>query len=198
MHYYLSPKSPAVDARSGQILIVMLALLPLVPLAVTGLHKPVYNERGALLLTPYLLFVIAAGITTLAQSWWTASCIGVILIGLHTASINSYRTFTTDPADYHKLELALSSRVQQGDMIFLRKSWSATPILYYLPEDKYQLIGSGYGQACRRAPNARVWAVAIYEHDIFDPMRQALTEYQPVQTVEIPYAKAVLYIRKKP
>jgi hypothetical protein len=191
-------KSPAADARGGQILIAMLALLPLMPLAITGLHKPVYNERGALLLTPYLLFVIAAGITRLARNWWTAACIGVILIGLHTASINLYRSFTTDPADYRKLALALSSRVERADMVFLRKSWSATPILYYLPEDKYQLIGHGYREACQRAPQARVWALAFYENDISDPMKQALTEYQAVQTVEIPYAKAVLYLRKKP
>jgi hypothetical protein len=187
------PQGHVPAGPGAQALIGMLALLPLVPLAATALHKPVYNARGALLLAPYLLLVIAAGIATVVRSWWTAAGMGVLLVGLHAASLKAYQSYTTDPADYRRLAAALSPQVRQGDLIFLRKSWTVTPILYYLPDDKYQLVGRDYGKALLLHPKARVWALAIYEDDVASAMKQALMERRPVQTIEIPYAKAILY-----
>ena len=176
-------------------LVIMLAVLPFGLLAGISLLKPVLNQRGLMFVTPYLLLVLAAGIVAVSRRRATAAAIAVILATLHIASLRFYRHMTVDPADYQEFATLLKAKLATGDLIFLRRSWDVTPILYYLPENQFHLVGSRYDQACRRNPAARIWTVQLYELDNPAGMKQALSEYRPGMIIEAPHARAIAYQR---
>jgi uncharacterized membrane protein len=173
-------------------LIALLAILPLLMLSLLAQFRPVLNQRGLLFAAPYLLLLLAIGIVTLQRKIWIAALVPLVAITC-IASLKSYATMTVDPADYTRFANAIMSEIGSNDLVFVRKAWYETPILYYLHKDRYRLIGGDFGSACTRNPDARVWVVMLYDADPAREMQSALTGYHPVKTITAPHAKAILY-----
>jgi hypothetical protein len=178
---------------SERNLIVWLALGPFVLLAALSMFRPILNQRGLLFAAPYVLLVLAAGLISLRKGWIFA--LTPVIAAICAASLIAYRGMTVDPADYTRFAAGLKSEVQPGDLIFVRKAWYETPILYYLPAERYHLVGKELAAECARHPAARVWVVRLY---VFDPeiaVEEALKQYRQVRTVAGPQAEAILYER---
>ncbi len=184
--------------RGTRALLLLLALVPFLILAGFSLFRPTLNARGMLFETPYLLFVLANGLISLGRQRWMAIPLVLLLGGLHFESVAEYRRYVVDSADFKALAKALASRAQKADLVFLRRVWSSTPILYYLKEDQYRLVGQNYAEACWQNPNSRVWVLYFYRDTFPQEADEALGDYQVALTIEVPHARAVLYTPKAP
>jgi hypothetical protein len=174
-------------------LLALLAVLPFVFIAAASQVRPLLNQRGLLFAAPYLLLALAMGWTALRKPWRMAAL--PLLALVCAASLASYRTMTVDPTDYHRFASAITREIRAGDLVFVRKIWSETPILYYLPPGRYRLVGREFEAACAGDPGARVWVVLINGLEPTPEMRQALAGYQAVRDVPGDRARATLYQR---
>jgi 4-amino-4-deoxy-L-arabinose transferase-like glycosyltransferase len=181
--------------EGGPPLVWMLAVGPFVMLAaVSVVFRPLMDQRGLLFLAPYLLLTLAAGALALGQrSRWLALTLFLILGTLHGFSVSAYNNRIASPVDYKGFADKLKSRLQGGDLIFLSRAWYSTPILYYLTPDHYHLLAGNFVDACRRNPNARVWALLFHGEEFPPGMEPALEKYREVETVEVYLAHGVLY-----
>jgi hypothetical protein len=80
-------------------------------------------------------------------------------------------------------------------LVFVRKAWYTTPILYYLHKDQYQLVGRDYTAAATKNPDARIWVVLLYDSDPAGEMEAAFSAYQPIRTIAVAPGRAILYQR---
>jgi hypothetical protein len=173
-------------------LIVLLATVPLFALAVFSQFRPILNQRGLLFAAPYILLLLAIGVVTVRSAILragTAMALALICI----ASLKSYQGMRVDPADYAGFATAIKSEIRSGDLVFIRKAWYETPILYYLQKNRYNLVGRDYRVACAQHPAARVWVVMLYDSDPAKDMQAALTGYRNSSTLTGDHAKATLY-----
>jgi len=108
-------------------------------------------------------------------------------------SLKSYQGMMVDPADYARFANVVKSEIRTGDLVFIRKAWYETPILYYLHKDRYHLVGRDYRAACAKNPDARVWVVMLYDADPAKDMQAALAGYRTSSTLNGDHAKAILY-----
>lgn len=171
--------------------LILLGTGPLVLLALLAQVRPILNQRGLLFLSPYLLLLLSIGILTLRRTWIVL--LSPVLAGLFVASLASYRGMSVDPADYAVFASSLQSSIASNDLVFIRKAWYETPILYYLRKDKYRLVGHNYAGSCTANPAASVWVVLLYDSAPTDEMQTALSGYEPVRTITARSAKAILY-----
>jgi len=179
-------------------LVKMSAIVPFVILSTISVFKPILNQRGMLFIAPYLLLVLAGGMVSLLRKRWLAVSLFVLVGILHGSSLVAYNAMRVDPADFRTFSAMLAPHLQKADLIFLQPNWSVTPIFYYLTEDHYRFVGKDYREACRQEPDARVWALFFYKQGITGEMAEALADYQVLQSVEMPHARAVLYSRRRP
>lgn len=184
-------------AEGERALAALLAIGPFVLLAAFSQFRPLLNERGLLLATPYLLLLLAVGLVELRRKAWIAVLLPALVM-ICGASLASYRPMTGGPGDYGLLATAVKAEIQISDLVFIQKEWYATPVLYYLYDEHYHLIGRSpeeYALACAQNPTARVWVLLPHDSDATDEMRKALADYEPVRTVAVPHGKAILYKR---
>jgi 4-amino-4-deoxy-L-arabinose transferase-like glycosyltransferase len=183
--------------QGGPPLVWMLAVGPFVLLAaVSVVFRPLMDQRGLLYLAPYLLLTLATGVVALGQrSLWLALSLFLILGALHGFSVWAYSNRSVSPVDYKEFADKLKPHLHGDDLIFLNRAWYTTPILYYLTSDHYHLLASNFVDACRRHPNARVWALLFRGEEFSGDMKPALEEYREVETVEVYLARGVLYCR---
>jgi len=172
-------------------LLVLLGIGPFVLLAILSQFRPILNQRGLLFASPYLLLLLSIGLVRLRAAWLGA--LAPILALMCVASSVSYRGMMVDPTDYAQFGATLQSEIRPTDLVFIRKAWYETPILYYLHADKYQLVGRNYAISCAGNPGARVWVVLLYDAAPANDIQTALSGYQPIRTVTAPHAKAILY-----
>ena len=173
-------------------LLLALAIIPLAALAVFAQFRPILNQRGLLFAAPYLLLLLAIGITELRPRAWIAALAPVLTITC-VLSLRAYSGMMVDPADYAGFAADIQSEIRNSDLVFIRKAWYETPILYYLRKDRYRLVGRDFGAACASHPEARVWVVLLYDSDPAREMQSALAGYRSVKTIMAPHAKAILY-----
>jgi uncharacterized membrane protein len=200
---YLAQRSwPAILKRMGRRLplsgtsglVIMLAFVPFLLLLSVSLIKPIFNQRGMLLVTPYLFLVIGAGIVSIVRRWRLLATPAVLaFVWMIVLSQGTYSAMNVDPADYRMFAGRLTPEMRTGDMVFLVRRYNVTPVLYYLDANRYHLVASDYGKACERNPESRVWALSLYDGEIPEPMLMALAGYRAVQRIEVPYAQAVLF-----
>ena len=183
---------------SEQALVLALAVVPFATLAFLSLLKPTFNARGMLLLGPYLLLVLAWGIARLSRYRIAAASLLIILSVAHYWGWKEYNHVATGRADYKALAAALAPRIETADLVFIHPSWYSTPIFFYLDSGWDRFVGQDYEAACRRDPHARVWTVVFYNYDEDVPKQavDALSNYQVLQTIEAPGARALLYSPK--
>jgi hypothetical protein len=180
-----------------QALISLLALGPFAMLGALSQVKPLLNERGLILSSPYYLLLLAIGLVSLRRTWWVAALLPVLAMTC-ILSVVSYRRMTADPADYAQLARAVKAEVRPGDLLFLEKAWDTTPMLYYLDAGQFHLVGRSpeeYALASTQNPQARVWVLLPHDAEETAEMKSALTEYRPVETITALHGKAILYRR---
>jgi hypothetical protein len=179
-----------IAGESG--LVALLAIAPLVALCSLAQFRPILNQRGLLFTSPYLLLLLGVGIATIKRKVWVAALAPVLVVTC-VASSRSYGQMMVDPVDYGGFAKAIQSEIGPGDLVFVRKAWYETPILYYLHKDRYRLVGRNFENACARNPEARIWVVLLYDADPAREMQTALTGYRALKTITGPKAKAILY-----
>lgn len=185
------PRSWEHYLRNEPNFLILLGTGPLVLLALLAQVRPILNQRGLLFLSPYLLLLLSIGMLTLRRTWIVL--LSPVLAGLFVASLASYRGMSVDPADYAVFASSLQSSIASNDLVFIRKAWYETPILYYLRKDKYRLVGHNYAGSCTANPAASVWVVLLYDSAPTEEMQTALSGYEPVRTITARSAKAILY-----
>ena len=173
-------------------LLALLAVGPLILLAGFAQFRPILNERGFLFAAPYLLLALAVGVVTLRRKVRIAALTPVLVLTCF-ASLKAYSGMMVDPADYARFAHQITPEIRSSDLVFIHKAWYETPILYYLRQDRYRLVGRNYEAVCSRDPDARVWVVLLYDSDPARDMQNALAGYRAVKTIAAPYAKAILY-----
>jgi hypothetical protein len=171
-------------------------LVPFALLAVVSRLKPIFNARGMLLVSPYLLLVLAWGIVRLRHSRVAAVALLVVMsVSVYSGS-EAYRHMSAGRANYMAFAAAVAPHVDKADLVFIQPSWYSTPAFYYLNSGWDRFVGQDYQAASRQAPHARVWALLFYEETMPKQMAEGLSDYQPLQTIEVPRARAVLYVPK--
>jgi len=177
--------------QGERALVTLLAFLPFLMLAAVSQLRPFLNQRGLLFAGPYLLLVAAFGLVSLKPRW--ALPISALLAITFCGSVAGYRQMMVDPADYAQFAASLKSQIQPRDLVFIRKAWNQTPILYYLYPQQYRLVGRDFASACTANPDAKVWVVLLYEADATPEMQKALGGYEAAVSITAPHARAVLY-----
>jgi uncharacterized membrane protein len=172
-----------------------MAVGPFLMLALFAQLRPILNQRGMLFLAPYLLLLLAIGLLSLRLP--QIAVLAPALACLFVASLVSYSRMGVDPADYARFAGIMESEIGPADLVFIRKAWYETPILYYLQKDKYRLVGGNYAASCTAHPTADVWVVLLYDSDPTSDMQAALSTYTPVKTITGSHAKAILYRHSK-
>jgi hypothetical protein len=179
--------------RGNQALVVILATVPAGLVSLVSLVRPFLNQRGMLFVGPYMLLVIAFGITALPRRVSVFAPLVIILAGAYGLSLHAYAPKTVDPTDYTQFAVSLQSQARSGDLIFVRKAWYATPILYYLPPERYHIAARNFSKECLQHPKSRIWTVLLHETDVQPEIQQALAGYQVKAVIEAPDARAALY-----
>jgi uncharacterized membrane protein len=181
--------------HGAEVLPALLAVGPFLLLAAAAQLRPILNQRGFLLLAPYLLLLLAIGLLSLRRGWIAA--LSPALAALFVASLASYGRMNVDPADYAHFAASLQSAIKPADLVFIRKAWYETPILYYLNKNQYHLVGRDYAGSCTADPGADVWVVLLYDAAPTSDMQAALSGYQATQTITGSQARAILYQRPR-
>jgi hypothetical protein len=172
-----------------------LVLTPFALLAALTVVRGVFVPRGLLLFTPYLLLVLATGIDRIARRRAPAVAVAAVLMILHVESISAYWGRRIDPVDFHAFVEELRPSLRKGDVIFLRRHWAVTPVLFYLRPDRYSIYAQGYSEVTASHPGARVWVLVFYDNRTAPDAHDALRDYQVRKTVEAGPARAYLYSR---
>jgi hypothetical protein len=177
-----------------QSLVALLAIVPFGLLSIFAAFRPILNQRGLMVVVPYLLLAIAAGLLSV-RGKILIGAMWVVAAGACGAGLMAYSSMTVDPADYNDFAAAIHAEIQPQDLVFVRKAWYETPIFYYLQPSRYRLIGRNFADAAARNPQARVWVVLLYENPTPEDMLQALPQYGVSRTISMPHANALLYER---
>ena len=179
-----------------QALVLILAVVPFAALAVVSLVKPIFNARGLILVAPYLLLVLAAGIVRLARYRILAAVV-LLLVGIaHYSGLRAYNHVSAGRADYKAIAAVLTSQLDSTDLVFLTPEFFSTPLFYYMTSDWNHIVGRNYEAACQKHPRARIWALwfSNYEPQLQPYMLRALTNYHVVRTIDAPGGQASLYV----
>ena len=179
-----------------QALVLGLAVIPFLVLVTVSRFKPIFNARGMLLVSPYLLLVLTWGIVRLSRFRAAAVALSVVLAVAVYSGSKGYQHMSAGRANYWAFAMALAPQINKADLVFIHPSWYSTPAFYYLNSGWDRFVGQDYREASRRTPHARVWALLFYDETMPKPMSEVLSEYQPLETVEVPRARAVLYVPK--
>jgi hypothetical protein len=185
---------------ADQALILILAVVPFAVLAVVSLFKPIFNARGLILVVPYLLLVLAAGVVRLARYPIPAAAVLLAIGVAHYSGLRAYSHVSAGRADYKSFAAALVPKVESSDLVFLNPEFFSTPLFYYITAHWDHIVGRNYELACRDNPRARIWALQFYNYEpqLRDSMAQALSNYHVIQTIDVPGGKAGLYVPNSP
>jgi 4-amino-4-deoxy-L-arabinose transferase-like glycosyltransferase len=179
-----------------QALVLALVVVPFAALTAISRVKPILNARGMLLLSPYLLLVLAWGIERLIRFRVAAiALLGVVSVSVYIG-LRDYHHMSAGRANYKVFAATVAPQVDKADLVFIRPSWYSTPVFYYLNSGWSRFLGQDYQAACRQNPHTRIWTLLFYDEDLPKEMSEALSDYQPLRTVETPRARAVLYAPK--
>jgi Dolichyl-phosphate-mannose-protein mannosyltransferase len=188
---------PARNSLAGdQALVLVLAVVPFAMLAVVSLFKPIFNARGLILVVPYLLLVLAAGVVRLARYPILLAAVLLVIGIAHYSGLRAYSHVSAGRADYKSFAAALVPKVEGNDLVFLNPEFFSTPLFYYVTADWNHIVGRNYEAAYRDNPRSRIWALQFYNYEpqLRDSIVRALSNYHVVQTVDAPGAQASLYV----
>jgi hypothetical protein len=177
-------------------LMFLLAFLPASLVFALSFIFPLLASRLFLLFTPFLLILIAGGVSRYSRRLALAVPVCAVLLALHVTSAAYFRLTPSDSRDYQELAQKVKAAIEQQDLIFVhRASWRTTPIFYYLRKGEYRLIADGFQTAVEKNPQSRVWVVLLDEKQPTEQMRSALTGFRLDQTITARGGKGLLFIR---
>jgi len=177
-------------------LILMAAFVPFMILAVISQFKPILNQRGLLFMAPYLLLLLARGMSRLVDHKLAAVFLFLVMTCVSVESVISYSGRRLDPVDFRAFAAQVTPQIEKSDLVFVKRAWYGTPILYYVTADRYKLVGQRYEEALRQNHYPRVWVLLFYDDRVHVPpsITKALANYQVIRTLDGPEARAVLYV----
>jgi Dolichyl-phosphate-mannose-protein mannosyltransferase len=190
-------RSPA-DAPSARpqrqvSLFLLLALVPTTLISVVALRIPFFASRHMMSITPYLLAVIATGISTLI-GWIPRPArlpvVAVLAIWLATAHVAGYAYQARRPMsneDFAGLARQWVPRIGPGDVIVVRpRRWRISPMFYYLQTARNRIIGSDYEAAIRDHPGSVVWLLSTTSgRSLSDDVGGSLKGYSEAEDIEV-------------
>lgn len=179
-----------------------LAVLPVLLVALATPVSAIFASRGVLLYTPYLLLILSAGALALigrSRAW--APVLFLILFLLPVGGLFFRHSTLEHPTDYKAMAEKWIPEIQEGDLIFVRKSWFTTPIFYYLDSQKYQVIGDlqpdSYASALQDRPNSRIWVLTNVSTGPGSALKEALSSYQVIESLQASNLEVDLYVRQR-
>ncbi len=172
------------------------ALLALLPVAVIALFSavvaPVTAERAFLIFVPYVLILIAAGVSVLFDIRPARIPLAASLAALGVASVVFLYGVPNSPRDYKSIAAQMNAQMRPDDMVFVRPgNWADTPLTYYV--DHRKLVASDYAGATDRNPGGRVWVVLWSRQPPIPAVSAALARYVRVTELQAEQADAQLF-----
>jgi uncharacterized membrane protein len=172
----------------------LLAVVPITTILVISQVVPLFASRTSLPFTPFLLVAASAGLVALVRRDRRWLAVGVIVALAHLASLDYFFARPKSPRDYLALSQEVAPHIRQSDTIFVQgKIWLTTPIFYYLKPGRYRFVGEDYEGAIAKSSAERIWAIVWGNEDMWQPMADALREYDPGAEIKVEGARAVLY-----
>jgi hypothetical protein len=120
-------------------MIVCVTVVPLLVLSVLSLREPVLAPRGLLIFTPFLLLLIARGLARLGSRTAVHAAVVSAVVILFALSALQYRSVRFSPRDYEALANVMKPLIQEDDLIVIRNTWWAEPMVYYLRPEQYNI-----------------------------------------------------------
>ncbi|MBI5281581.1 MAG: glycosyltransferase family 39 protein [Candidatus Solibacter usitatus] len=156
--------------------------------------RPVMTPRGLLAVYPLVALLLALGLIEASRDRrWVAAALALALIPIHIWSVREYSRRTMDPLHHKQFVERLRKQMQPSDLVFYPVGWANTPLLWYLPPERYRVIGWEFGAARRKNPDARVWVLSTYGVAPAERMTAAVGGYRRAGAVEAPHARAELF-----
>lgn len=180
-----------------QGLILTLVAVPFVALSAISLFKPILNARGMLLLSPYLVLVLAAGIARFIHYRVATFLLLVLIAVAHYRGLKEYAHMSAGRADYRAFATALASNAGNTDLVFLHTEFYSTPLFFYMNSGWDRVVTHNYEAASGDPQCTRIWALWFYNYEprLLPSMEDALSRYHAVKRIEAPGGQAVLYVR---
>ena len=176
------------------------AFLALIPVLIIVLISPflyLFSSRGILLYVPYLILLMSKGLMELASRtkyWWV---IATILLVIYPMSIIYIRySYRESETNFKALAEAWIPKIEDTDLIFLRRHPLATPILYYLKPDDYNFVVKDFSEEVTRHPNSRIWVLSGTYIPAPGRADEALEGYQQSESILTRWIEADLYVRQ--
>ena len=142
---------------NGVALLVMCCFIPTLLLFLIALARPLIMDRGFLMLTPYLIILLALGLRKTASIKPLFLLLVIVLGAAHAYSMYFYRT-VPGANDYRLTAEQIITHAEPGDLIFVpRFSWVTTPLFYHMQDDYDRLVAGDFSRALEQHPDARVW-----------------------------------------
>lgn len=195
-----SPPVGRLLDRIDPFVALLLLLGVIAPLGIfaVSLWKPVTVFRAFIVFVPFYLVLIAAGLSRLSVRppvFGAASLATALLLAVSLAH-EAGRPAT--PRDYKGIAAAISARLADGDLIFIRRySWMDAPVTYYLPHDR--IVGVGFAKRIAARGADRVWTIRWGDHEMGksdENIAAALADFVRCDKVEARRATAFLYVRR--
>jgi hypothetical protein len=173
-------------------LFLLLAVVPTALISVVALRVPFFASRHMMSITPYLLAVIATGISTLIgwiprpARWPVAAVLAIWLTTAHLAGYAYQATRPMSGEDFAGLARQWVPRIGPRDVIVVRpRRWRISPMFYYLQPARNRIIGFDYETAIRNHPGSVVWLLSTASgRSLSDEVGRALDGYAEAENIE--------------
>lgn len=162
--------------------------------ALVSLGIPIFAPRTVYAYGPFTILLVCAGV----QSTWSCRLWQVrafcALLFLNATGLLHERPPTFD---YAGLAREVGLRAKSGDLWFVYRHWTLTPVFYYLPEENHRLIGGDYAHVLKENSDAAVWVLGIAGRDLPPVALQSLVNYRCVERIKGRAVYADLYLPGK-
>jgi uncharacterized membrane protein len=188
----------------GQLLLdplFILALGPVLLVLLLSLKTPLLSNYVLVTYMPLVLLLMVRGICRFRIY---GLLFAVLLVPVSLLSVQQNAIDKHIGTDYQGFAQQLRVNLLPGDVMLVRDKWYMTPVHYYFPPDKYQLLPppqqTGYGTEVTALPD-RVWAVESGDPGNNLESRLAETSkhlkgFVSVQKVSTPRFAAILFERE--
>lgn len=180
----------------GRGLLLCLFFFPVGSLLTVSIFNSLLASRVFLIFTPYLMVLIALGVTRLARSKTVAAAVIVLFSAAHLGSVYFYANYPSEAFEYKEVAARLNATARAGDsMLVHNTSWVTTPLYYHLDLNRFDIVAEDLLTATNRSDVNRVWLVNFEGQPPTEEMAQALSAFHPTTSISSRRAEVVLYER---
>ena len=188
-----SPRWTSIALAPLFVTIVSLAML-----MAASLVRPILTVRGLLPLTPLVLLVLAIGCAELLHRHRLGVACILVVVAAYAASLRTFSTRLVDPQDFLAFTRALTPRLAPNDLIFIRRNWDTTPVLFYLRPQTHRIHASQYCAALDANPSARAWELRFYRQPNPTELTNCVAPLPIAERIQVGMAEAIRYERTPP